>query len=254
MLQAVREFLRRTPEVDNATHFVVVSLPRTGTHMLRTLLNEHPNIRTETELFNEHSKPCRKWSKRSAQWVLSNIAWRKGPQQIRGCMIHLCHGYQWGIWQHLMSLDDVRYVCLKRENLLEQYLSLQQALVHKKWQTYRHQKTPPVQRMELKPEDAKRYFGETQDQWAEFERAFCNRPRCYVSYEELCGQKDAASRRVQEFLGAQFMADLQSDTVKVGRPARELIGNYDELREYFAGTPYYSFFTPGEAQPRRMAA
>ena len=52
------------------TLFVVVSMPRSGTHMLRTLLNQHPEIRTAEELFNEASSACKKWEHRSAEWVL----------------------------------------------------------------------------------------------------------------------------------------------------------------------------------------
>ncbi len=72
MFQSVREFLRPKPETGPVTRFIVASLPHTGTHMIRTLLNQHPNIRTETELFNEHSTLCRKWSKarRRGCWTI----------------------------------------------------------------------------------------------------------------------------------------------------------------------------------------
>ncbi len=88
MFPALREFLRAKPATGPTTRFVVVSLPRTGTHMLRTLLNQHPNIRTETELFNEHSTHCRKWRRRSAQWVLENVAWRQAVSKfVASCCI-----------------------------------------------------------------------------------------------------------------------------------------------------------------------
>ncbi len=222
--------------------------------MIRTLLNQHPNIRTETELFNEHSNLCRKWSKRTAPWVLDHIAWRPGPQKIRGCMIHVCHGNHWGVWQHLMSRHDVRYVCLRRFNWLQQYLSLQQAKVHKRWQTYRHQSRPPVQAMSFKPQDVERYFQDMQAHWQFFEQAFSNRPQCNVWYEDMCRETEAVSLRVQVFLGAATVSGLEPDTIKVGRPASELISNYDELREHFAATPYRAFFEEGYVQPRRLAA
>lgn len=254
MFQAIRKFLRSGPVDDTTTRFIVVSLPRTGTHMLRTLLNQHPNIRTETELFNETAKNCRKWRRKSAKWVLDNIAWREGPQQIRGCMTHLCHGNAWGLWQHLMTRTDVRYLCLRRFNLLEQYLSFQQALIHQRWQTYRDQSLPPVQAMSFQPHEVEEYFEETESHWQFFESAFSSQPHCTVWYEDLCRDIDSVSRQAQKFLGAAQITGLEPDTVKVGRPARELISNYDELREYFSGTPYSAFFADEVKLPRRLAA
>lgn len=254
MFQTIRQFLGGKSEADTTTRFIVVSLPRTGTHMLRTLLNEHPNIRTETELFNETSKLCRKWRRKSAKWVLENIAWRAGAQQIRGCMVHLCHGNAWGLWQHLMSRHDVRYLCLRRFNLLEQYLSFQQALVHQHWQTYRHEERPPVQAMSLKPQEAEQYFQEMEAHWQFFAQAFSNEPQCTVWYEDMCRDIEAVSRQAQIFLGVTPISGYEPDTVKVGRPARELISNYDELREYFSGTPYSDFFADKVSIPHRRAA
>lgn len=254
MFRAVLDILRDAPAGGPVTRFIVVSLPRTGTHMLRTLLNQHPNIRTETELFNEHSKLCRKWRKRSAPWMMENIAWRNGPQHIRGCTIHLTHGYSWGIWQYLMGRSDVRYLCLRRFNLLQQYLSLQQARTHQRWQTYRHQARPPVRAMSFKPQQVERYFQDMAAYWDGFEQAFSNRPRCDVWYEELCHQTESVSRQAQTFLGAASVAGLQPETIKVGCPARELISNYDELCRYFAGTQYQAFFAGDDVQPRRLAA
>jgi len=254
MLQAVCKFLRSKPATALTTRFIVVSLPRTGTHMLRTLLNQHPNIRTETELFNETSKHCRKWRKKSAQWVLENVAWCDSPQQIRGCMVHLCHGYTWGLWQHLMSRNDVRYMCLRRSNLLEQYLSFQQALVHQHWQTYRHESRPMVQAMSFKPQEVERYFQDMEAYWQFFAQAFSNRPTCTVWYEDLCHETETVSRQAQAFLEATPISGLEPDTVKVGRPARELISNYDELREYFWDTSYRAFFADEDSLPRRLVA
>ncbi len=169
-------------------------------------------------------------------------------------MLHLCHGYSWGIWQYLMNRSDVRYVSLRRFNLLEQYLSLKQALVHQRWQIYRHQSRPAAQAMSFKPQEVERYFQDMQAHWRFFEQAFSSRPQCNVWYEDLCRNTETVSRQAQEFIGAAVIAGLQPNTIKVGRPASELISNYDELREYFSGTPYRAFFAEGDAQPRRLAA
>jgi hypothetical protein len=225
-----------------ATLFIIVSLPRSGTHMLRTLLNQHPNIRTESELFNEDAKPSRKWRKNSAQWVLENIAWCESAEQIRGCVAHLGQGHTWGIWQHLPNLADVRYLCIRRQNWVEQYLSLREALVHRHWQAYRNEQPPPVRAMTFQPHEMERYFHQVQAHWDWFEQTFADRPQLTVWYEEMCIHTEAISRQTQQFLGADVMEGLQPDTVKVGRPAKELIENYEELSRYFSGSPYQRFF------------
>ncbi len=236
------------------TRFVVVSRPRSGTHMLRTLLNQHPEIRTETELFNEHSQNCKHWRKKSARWVLDNVAWRGESQKtILGCLAHLGQGELWGVWQHLLTRDDVRYICMRRFNLLHQFVSLQQALVHQSWQTYRHDVRPAMRKLEIDPLEAEHYFRRQLAHWAWFEAMFAGRLQLTVWYEELCHDRDNASRRVQKFLGATVMGGLEPETVKIGQSPRDIVSNYDQLRGYFAGTEYEKFFEV-ETRTLRFAA
>jgi hypothetical protein len=138
--------------------------------------------------------------------------------------------------------------------LLEQYLSFQQALVHQHWQTYRHESRPSVQAMSFKPQQAEQYFQEMEAYWQFFAEAFSNRPNCTVWYEDLCRETETVSQQAQVFLGATPISGFEPDTVKVGRPASELISNYDELREYFSGTSYRAFFADEDSLPRRLAA
>ncbi len=240
-----------------AIRFLVVSMPRSGTHMLRTLLNQHSNIRIENELFNEDAEFCDPWRDRTVPWVLEQIAWREGPEQIRGCLAHLEQGHRahtWQLWDYLLELKDVRFVCMRRFNLLEQFVSVEQALIHQRWQLHRGDTLPPLRPMSFEPTAVEHYFRRIGAHWRWFDRVFADRPQCTVWYEDLCRDTDRVSRQTQEFLGAATIAGLQPGTIKVGRPASELITNYYALRKHFSGTPYAKFFEENHRSALRRAA
>ena len=237
------------------TRFVIVSLPRSGTHMLRSVLNEHPEIRTEIEIFNEHFDPCKQWLGRPAGWVLDNVAWRENSARIRGFTAHLDQGQPWKLWEHLLTIKGVRFVCLRRQNVLEQYVSLQEALLHHQWHAVnRPEDLPALRTLRLEPAAVEGYFQTTAAHWNWFERTFSRRPRQAVSYEDLCARTELVSRQVQQFLGAAVIEGLRPQTVKVGRPASELVSNYGELCDYFSGTEHARHFRSDGGLQRRRAA
>jgi len=242
-------------KAETPTRFVVVSLPRSGTHMLRSVLNQHPHIRTEIELFNEYFEPCRERLGRSAEWILENVAWREDSARIRGFTAFLDQGQPWKLWEHLLTLKGVRYVCLRRRNLLEQYVSLQEALVHKQWHAVkRREDLPALHTLRLEPAAVECFFRSAVMHWNWFERAFARRPRQTLWYEDLCAHTEVVSRQVQQFLGAEIVSGLRPETVKVGRRASELISNYDELCDYFAGSEHALHFQPASDVQRKKAA
>jgi LPS sulfotransferase NodH len=236
------------------TLFVLASMPRSGTHMLRSMLNGHPNVRTANELFNPQSVHCHRWFHRSPAWVVEKKAWYGGRQKIRGFLLHLCQNEPWKIWEHLHTLDNMRYICMRRGHLLEQYVSLQQAEMHGRWQATREEDRPELRPMHIDPQFAEIFFSQVLAYWRRFEQEFSEKPRFTVWYEELCSNTETMSRQVQQFLGANTVSGLQSSTIKVGRPVDKLISNYAELQRYFRGSKFEYLFQTLPFQQSKIAA
>jgi len=63
----------------------------------------------------------------------------------------------------------------------------------------------------------------------------------WISYEELVSNCAGSMARIQKRLGVQIKP-LKPKTIKIGRPVRETVKNYDEIKEYFANTKFAGFF------------
>jgi LPS sulfotransferase NodH len=242
---------RNRPE---ATLFVVASLPRSGTHMLSSLLDGHPEIRTEAEIFNPYSERNRRHKGQSAEWLLRNRAWYDGPQRIRGVPIHLSHDDPWSVWQYLRGLAGIRYLCMRRRNVLEQFVSHEQAMVHGRWQVWQDQHRPKVVQLSIDPRRLEQFARRMETCWERFDDEFASLQHMTVWYEQLCEHTEAVSIEVQRFLGASVVSGLRPGTIKVGRPLSEVVSNYDQLRRYFRGSKYEECFESAHPNQIRRAA
>jgi hypothetical protein len=186
---------------------------------------------------------------------LRNRAWYDGPQPIRGVPIHLNHDDAWKVWQYLGGLNAaVRYLCMRRRNVLEQFVSHEQAMVHGRWQVWQDQRRPEVVTLVVDPRRLERFAAQMEGCWDRFDREFSAQERMPVWYEDLCAQTEAVSIQVQQFLGATHVSGLRPATIKVGRPLSEVVGNYDQLRHYFRGSKYESLFEVPATERLRRAA
>ena len=77
---------------------------------------------------------------------------------------------------------------------------------------------------------------------AEYVERFRNHPVLDIYYEDLIRDIPRAMLEVQDFLGLQPRALTVGTTRQNPEPLRELIANYDELREAFRGSEYAAFF------------
>jgi hypothetical protein len=75
-----------------------------------------------------------------------------------------------------------------------------------------------------------------------YDEMFQDHPRFPVSYEDMTERQDAVFAAVQSFLGVEPRPLQVTLERQNPQPLRELIENYDELRETFQNTPAAEFF------------
>ncbi len=138
---------------------------------------------------------------------------------------------------------DFRIIHLRRENLLRRYLSHYVAnRVTGVTLVVRSQTIPEVQPVVLDPHDCKKDFETVLGREKEFAELFAEHPGFSISYEEMIAPDTEKIQSLLEFIGVS-RRELTTTTRKLGRDdLREAIANFEELRSYFASSPYSKFF------------
>jgi hypothetical protein len=208
--------------------FAIFGLPRSGSHMLRDLLNQHPELQCAGELFNP--------SYMAVPYNLDKVFQTYLTGSKAGFILHADNGnayskdrkvQRWApLWADLPARLD-RVVVLRRRNRLARYVSGVVAQKRKGWQFY--EVPPPVPPFELDRARAEQVLAAEALLLSSRMFWFREHPQCRVFYEELCEDLDATLARVHAFLNVPNIPAKPS-TAKVGIPLCEQITNYDEVR------------------------
>lgn len=222
--------------------FMILSSPRSGTHMLKSSIDNHPNAVCLTEMFNpdytEKIYPFTEYT--PEQEILDGYIFCEYPPEVQavGFCLHRV-GARFGnwpdLWEMLVNMEDLYIISLRRENLLRRYWSFQLRTI----QDLRNQSPEP------RALDKDRLIADFERQTsriAEFDEKFKDHPLITVTYEQLCNDYGPTLNRVQEFLGLDVI-ELQPGTNRRATPKiSEKVTNYDELKREFEGTPWAHFF------------
>jgi LPS sulfotransferase NodH len=143
----------------------------------------------------------------------------------------------------IVSNRKMRIIHLKRNNLLRRYLSHYIAAnITRVTLAVGEQPIPELCPVRLDPVDCERNFEIVLAREAEFGALFASHPHFYISYEDIVSGHISTLNSLVDFLGVSRRA-LTTPTKKLGRDdLRGVIANYDELREYFAGSRFAKFF------------
>lgn len=228
-----------------ATPFVIVADLRTGSTLLSSSLNRHPDIRCYGELFHERDLPdnqppgCDRHRLSAAALVDHTIGLREA--EAVGFRAMLSHPGperpQWSdLWDSLAARPDLRVVHLHRANLLAQYASL---LVATQTGVFHPSPDSPAPasrpRLRVARDRFEAWIAEREALRARRKRALGARPSMEISYEELTGSWPGSIARILGFLGASQVPLAQAKRKQERRPLSEIIVNYDEVRDLRGG-------------------
>ena len=124
---------------DNFVRFIVLTRSRTGSNLLLSFLNSHPNIFCESEIF----------AKLDGANPISRLlaVFAKQPRHIRakGFKIFYYHPLDAKadeLWRVLEQRNEIRVIHLRRENILRTLLSRKIASIRGSWTEL--STTPPI--------------------------------------------------------------------------------------------------------------
>ncbi|MCG8371490.1 MAG: Stf0 family sulfotransferase [Proteobacteria bacterium] len=242
--------------------FVVLSVSRSGSNLLRDLLNAHSQTMMFGELFR---------SERSLSWDCPvNDRLRSRSARVTGLMssdpaallrdevfgptaghikalgfklfyYHACSDTLRPVWSWLQAQRDVRIIQLKRRNSLKRYLSLVKA---KRTDVWRDASGSGSSRenFELDFDECLASFEEVR-RWEEEHAAFFRDHEVHeIVYEDLASDYTGEALKVQRFLGLSEEAVQPTIYKQAKRPLSESISNYDDLKNRFANTEWAAYF------------
>lgn len=229
------------------TPFIVLADARTGSYMLMSLLNAHPEVVAYGEMFNpgrplESVVPGTRNRQRAAPGrLLRRRLWHTGHPAGRTVGFKLLYGQGVGVsapvWPYLRAMSNLRVIHLTRRNSLARQVSLTRALRDGVWTV--SSGAEPSRSLDPVVLDIPALLASlgAQARWVAHAReAFARSQVLEVAYEDLVADQPAQMKRVFEFLGVPPRA-VTADTRKIGGPTlRDDVANWHDVCQALRGT------------------
>lgn len=225
----------------NYKHFIVLTRSRTGSNMLSSLLNNHPNINVQGEIF-------RRLNGQNYKDVLAS-GFPKQPFYIKanGFKIFYYHPQDdpsSDIWNDLVKMQNLHIIQLKRRNVLRSLISSKIAANKKFWMSTESTDTVKLSEriVTLTEEELRDGFEYTKRRINKAEQMFCSHPFLTLFYEDLLDDIESNLRDTCKFLGVRYRPLKTPLKRQNPESMRDLVINYEELKSAFQGTEWESYF------------
>lgn len=239
--------------------FIILGWARTGSNLLRGLLNSHRQVIAFNEIFRDYnsidwgipgysvtSEPLLSLIQNDPIKFIETKTFKLYPKQISavGFKIFYYHARHepWApVWPYLQQKQDLSIIHLKRRNILNTYLSEMRARQTGQWVNTAGNAAdqPPIA---LDYHACLEKFVTVREEEKKHDLFFENSRKIEVFYEELARNYVSESERIQEFLGIDARVLTPSTYKQTKKPLSKAISNYFELKEKFTRTEWAEFF------------
>jgi hypothetical protein len=258
------------------TPFIIVSIGRTGSTLLKTTVKQHPAIKAYGEIFNPDgvirtsslgiTQGGRRFFYDPEQHdpidFLKQYIWNAENQKYSAVGFKLLGGQLRGdLFLRLKNeFSGLRIVHIVRPNYLEAFVSQQIAVTTGRWAQRKKEKRGwrqlknIVKNMgrsrapgedvvfKVEPQEVKAHFDWRRATESFFRSSCTDLPYLEVSYDELVARYRETSASVFRFLGVPTV-DVTPKLEKQGkRSPDQVLTNFDQLAAYFARTEYAALF------------
>lgn len=239
--------------------FIILGTARTGSTVLWSYLNSHPNIlclrgvygstnkinfgKFYGELPEEyHSSELIKLRNERPIEFLENYVWKEYSKPFKAVGFKYFYDHD----RHLSNKEEVisyfktnravKFLHLKRDNLLATMFSYKRALAQQQWT-----KANTDFRTSITVQECNDYFQQILKIQNQFDELFSDRT-LKVSYDNLLKATERTLQEVLDFIGVKAIS-LTTETNK-NRETKlsDCITNYTELKTHFKSTDYAKYF------------
>lgn len=221
------------------TRFIILSRSRTGSNMLCSYLRQHPNIYIRNEILAKRKgKPVS---------VFLNRFFAVQPLHIKasGFKIFYYHPQDDNsghVWDSLAKMKNLKIIHLTRSNLFHIYVSWKQAMYTDAWISGKNRSQ--LKNIKINPVECEAFFQKTTTRQKRAIKKFPVHKILEMTYEELVKYPSKSLERIQQFLNVPLYTNqLTTNTKKQQKkPLQDIVTNYKDIKNYFEGTPWHSFF------------
>lgn len=226
--------------------FAIVSTPRSGTHLLRTLLGSHPCIEMHGEAFNRFGQHLLPYSVQdtTAERVLERHLFRPYFEYVEavGFVLFRDLDTEWAganVWETVAGLRDLKIILLDRRSRLERLVSLKKSLLDHVWYVGRDDKRRRQQiRLSITRDELVDFIDRDLANRAAFHERFDRHEIFPIEYEDLLAKPESKHAELLAFLGVSA-ARLEPGTAKKETSSvSSTVDNIDQLRSSLKGTRY----------------
>lgn len=220
--------------------FVVLTRSRTGSNLLLSFLNSHPNVFCEGEIFARMNgaDPVRRLRK----------TFRKQPRHIhaKGFKIFYYHPLDMEaaeFWAELERRTEIRIIHLTRDNILRTLVSRKIAEIRGSWTGTRFDPSDPQGKsIAMTKEELTDGFKSTRE-WEQAATArFAAHPLLRMSYESIVRAPQDSYGSMCRFLDVSPGRPRTNLSQQNPESLRDLISNYDALKAHFVGSDWAPYF------------
>ena len=260
VLKAMQSALKHTitGRHSPASRFIILGRSRTGSNLLRGLLNDHSRVTVFEEVFKnenlihwglpgyDQSKNILEKFQNDPCSFLEKVIFGDHPVRVSAVGFKLFYyhaqaGKLQPIWTYLQEHQDIKVLHIKRQNILRTHLSKKRAELTDRWINLSGE-TQEAKPVALDYEECLADFEQTRAWETGFTQFFGRHPQMEVVYERLAVDHRGVMSEVFEFLGVPPEPVAPQTYKQGGQPLSRAISNFGELKERFAGTPWESFF------------
>lgn len=219
------------------TNFVIVAHARSGSHMIDSLLNSHPNIQCDGGKFNKKNQ-----TETDLLYPFYASAPIK-PEIIVGFKLSypLRDGKTNDIWSKIIKNRQFKVIHWYRSNLLRAYVSREIAKKTEKWMGRGEQPGLSDKKIIIDMNQCMRWINTLSNLHTLIQYEFRHHLCFNVSYENFLFDKNKAIE-ISTFLGVDSGFQLSTNLVKQNpEPLDQLIINYDEFATSFQTTKWATF-------------
>jgi LPS sulfotransferase NodH len=243
----------------NNRTFILLSVARSGSNLLRDYLNQHNSVRCFGEVFKKSFVNEKDWQFFAS--MDSNIDrlhaddlvsfWKLALEHyeldhpVIGAKIFYYHREGNEIWRYFAS-SRTPIIHLVREELIDSYLSLKLAEASGVWKQPRKKmiETDYERNIYVDLIDFKKYCTRMQRYIKQARALFQNNPCLNLSYSSLINDRDNIMRAVYSFLGLPDQPTSSRLVKQRSHNREELIINWTETADFITNNPHLCSLDP----------
>jgi LPS sulfotransferase NodH len=245
-----------------ATRFIILCAARTGSTMLRHMLNSHPDVRCHGEVMTGRgvdafagldragdpsvTGPLMDRRMSDPQGFLEELVLDPGPARAVGFKIKyeelLLSDYAW-LLAWLKNHRDIRVIHLRRENRLKRLISEVTATkVYRLYNVTSEAERPIAARVSLSAAECLEDFARTEEREGLFQGHFEDHDTLETTYEAIVDDRADVRSQLARFLVVAPKI-LTTPTLKLNSDdLRDMLEDYEALAAALRGTRYAEYF------------